>query len=327
MSAKPLLWSPAIYEHKAALVGRDVAEVAFSADLLAEASLAEYETYRTDYLTAGVDVYNVEAEACGAVVKATGAKTCPEIIDRLYDIDALPEQLLLPDVDQAGRFAMLLEAGQQVHAKIGEVCGVFVPASGPASIAAKMVGLQNLIMAMAFESESAARLLEFCTKLAEAWCARIRQAGLDVIVFDSVVAPPMISPQMYVRWVQPLHARLGALLESSGQSVRPLIVGGDTTALAVPLVETGANMLICDFPAEAAQFAAALPEGADVQIRRNVNPQVLAGSDEQLARAGLELAKDMTHFARPIAGTGILPYDANPAAFAKLREATEFHIQ
>jgi hypothetical protein len=39
----PIKWEPAIYEHKAALIGKSPAEVANSADLLTEALLKEYK--------------------------------------------------------------------------------------------------------------------------------------------------------------------------------------------------------------------------------------------------------------------------------------------
>jgi hypothetical protein len=60
---------PAIYEHKAALIGKTPSEVAQSEELLVYAALAEFETYRPDLLTVGMDVYNVEAEALGCKVK------------------------------------------------------------------------------------------------------------------------------------------------------------------------------------------------------------------------------------------------------------------
>jgi len=42
------LFCPAIYEHKAKLIGESVARVAQDTDLLVKAVLAEYETYQPD---------------------------------------------------------------------------------------------------------------------------------------------------------------------------------------------------------------------------------------------------------------------------------------
>ena len=119
MKSERMLWEPAIYEHKAALIGRGVGEVANSAELLGEAVLAEYETYRADLLTVGVDVYNVEAEACGAKVVAGDAEACPDIPVPLWDLASLPADVALPEVPGAGRFALLLRAGRRVADRLG----------------------------------------------------------------------------------------------------------------------------------------------------------------------------------------------------------------
>lgn len=323
MKSQQLLWEPAIYEHKAALIGREVGEVAFSSELLTEAVLAEHEVYQADFLTVGVDVYNVEAEACGAMLKATGPKTCPEIPEPLFDLSHLPKQLDLPAIPQAGRFEVILAAGSRANEQIGNVCSVRVAASGPGSIAGKLVGLEKLILALALGEESAIRILEFAAELSEAWCRSLRAAGLDVILFDSVAAPPVMSPDMYVASILPLHKRIMSLLDGLGQRNRPLIIGGDTVPIAGRLLESGATTLICDFPGNARAFAAALTQDTPIQVRRNINPQVLTGSDEQLDCAAMRLAADLKSFARPIAGTGILPYDTDPERFHILRKIVE----
>ena len=54
-----LPWEPAIYEHKAALIGLSPAEVSRSADLLARSLEAEHRAYAADFMTVGIDVYNI----------------------------------------------------------------------------------------------------------------------------------------------------------------------------------------------------------------------------------------------------------------------------
>ena len=72
MLQKSLPWQPAIYEHKAALIGRTPIEVACNAAMFAQALLKEYEVYGADFLTVGLDVYNIEAEALGAELTVPG---------------------------------------------------------------------------------------------------------------------------------------------------------------------------------------------------------------------------------------------------------------
>ncbi len=320
MNRKRLLWEPAVYEHKAALIGRAVGEVACSAELLREALLAEHEAYQADFLTVGVDVYNVEAEACGAELAIIGPKACPEIARPPLDLADMPKQLDLPPVPQAGRFEVLLQAGLRVAERLGDTCSVRVAASGPASIAAKLVGLEELITAIALGQEGACRILAFAAALAKEWARCLRGAGLDVIVFDSLAAPPVIIPPLYQEVIGPLHKEIMSLLEDSGQSDRPLIIGGDTTAILSHIAASGTTTVICDFPASAQAFAKALPAGAPLKVRRNVDPQVFSGTHAQLLQAARQLRSDLELFARPIAGTGILPYDSDPAKLRTFRD-------
>ncbi len=187
-----------------------------------------------------------------------------------------------------------------------------VAASGPCSIAAKLVGLQELIVSLAMGEDSATKILSFAETLTEQWCRCLRGAGLDVIVFDSVVAPPMLSPAMYHQAILPLHKKIMSLLADLGQTDRPLIIGGQTTPIVSDLVNSGATMIICDFTENANAFAAALGSDTTIQVRRNVNPQILFGDDDKLLNSARQLAADLALFPRPIAGTGILSYDSNP---------------
>ena len=316
----PLSWEPAIYEHKAALIGEPVGRVARSAALLAAAMNAERAAYHADFLTVGVDVYNIEAEACGAVVTDGAPDACPEIRCPLWDLAALPATLAQPNVPGAGRFAMLLQAAAGARLAAGSAC-IRIAAAGPVSIASKLVGIEPLVLALALEEEPAGRLLEFTTQLNIAWCRAIRDAGFDAIVYDSAAAPPMLSPDMYRRTIAPLHRRVMGQLEASGQAERPLVVGGDATAIAADMVEAGANSVVCDFAADAAAFARAVA-GRDVRVRRNANPQHLARRDS-LPPAASQLVADLWLFGRPVAGTGILPYSFDPALLREFRDLVD----
>lgn len=310
-------WEPALYEHKAALLGLPVMAVATSAEHLAAAVRREAELYRPASLVVGIDIYNVEAEACGGCLIDTGPRSCPELRPPGWTLDALPAQLALPAVPGAGRFPLLLEAGRRVRDALpGQT--VRVAASGPVAIAAKLVGLEPLAMALMLGEEPADRLLDFATELAAAWCGALRAAGLDVIVFDSMASPPLIGPSLYRRAIAPRHARLMALLAARGQAERPLILGGDTSAIAADLATTGATALLCDFTADAARFAAALPAGHGLLIRRNLAPGVVTQPPERQAAALATLRTELARFPRATAGTGILPYETPPAALQAL---------
>ena len=83
-----LKWEIAVYEHKAALIGRSPAEVANSVELLVQALLREHEIYQADYLTVGLDVYNLEAEALGAALVVPDVNACPDLAGPIFNLEA-----------------------------------------------------------------------------------------------------------------------------------------------------------------------------------------------------------------------------------------------
>lgn len=321
-----LAWEPAIYEHKAALIGESPGAVSRSADLLARALLAEYETYRSDYMTVGIDVYNVEAETVGAVLSESDERSCPEIrTPHLSVDDFVPPPL--PD-GNAGRFPLLIQAARIASDALGGVTELRIAASGPVSIAAKLVGIERLIIGLAMDEPGAVAALAYAESLVMVWIETIRNAGFEAILFDSNASPPVCSPAMYEAHVAPRHRRIMHLLEKSGQKNRALILGGDTTPIVTGMCGAGATIIICDYAAKAAPFAEALSESGNgsVEVRRNIDPAQFtrAGSTEESAVEAY--LSDLRRFQHPIAGTGILPFDAVPEAYLafKSRVTEEF---
>ncbi|TFH66481.1 MAG: hypothetical protein E4G90_03325, partial [Gemmatimonadales bacterium] len=126
-----LPWEPAIYEHKAALIGRSPEEVSHSANLLTAAILEEIRIYQADFVTVGIDVYNVEAQACGAQVVTTGPQACPEIPIPPWSVERLPRELEVPAIPREGRFQLLLDAARRVTDIFTGSSSMFVDTSRP----------------------------------------------------------------------------------------------------------------------------------------------------------------------------------------------------
>jgi uroporphyrinogen decarboxylase len=185
------------------------------------------------------------------------------------------------------------------------------------------VGLEPLVTSLALGEPAAEAVLDLTTEVALRWIGLIRSAGFDAMVFDSSAAPPMLSPDLYRRSVRPLHARLMRLMQ--GQKHLPLILGGNTTSIVGDLSSTGADYLVCDFPADAARFAQACPAG--VTARRNVDPRLICDPAHDLVELADALLDDVTmfehHGLHPVAGTGVLPYDTNPRRVQALRDAIQ----
>jgi uroporphyrinogen decarboxylase len=317
MGGVDMLWQPAVYEHKASLIGKSPVEVANSSELLTQAVLKEHEIYGADYITVGLDVYNIEAEAMGMSLRVPHENACPDLEGRLFDLKALPEQLNPPSIPGDGRFGLFLEAGQRVQASIGTATSVRVAASGPITMASKLVGVEPMILSLCMEDGAADRLLAFTAEISQGWCRCLRQHDLKVALFESIVAPPMFSPAMFESVALPLLQQLMQGLKESGQTDCELVIGGDTTAIANLLPRTGANILLCDYATDASAFQAALGDDSQLRVRRNINPQELRDPTPQTVEA---FCSDLSRLRHPIAGTGILPYDFPPKRLIAFKE-------
>ncbi len=315
-----MLWEPAVYEHKAALIGKSPAEVANSAELLTEAVLREHETYRADYITVGLDVYNIEAEAMGAPLLVPEQNACPEVARRIYDLNALPERLVVPPIPDAGRFRLLLDAGQRIRREIADSTRVRMAASGPVTLAAQLVGIEPLILSLCMDDGSASRLLKLTGEVIEAWCVCLREHDLEVTLFESIVAPPMFSPKMFEDVAVPLLSHLIDGLKASGQSECEMVIGGNTAAIASLLPATGGDILLCDYATDASAFRAGVGDDSGIRIRRNINPTSLLDASQQTTETFI---RELSLFTNPIAGTGILPYDFPAERLHAFRDAVE----
>mgnify|MGYP002533940202 CR=1 FL=1 len=299
-------FAPAVYEHKAGLLGCSPTEVSSSAALLAEAVEREYAVYRSDFLTVGVDLYNLELEAMGLPLIGR------ESPDHCAEIGTVPENFV-PEIriPGSGRYELMLAAADLLNGKLGEAA-LRIAATGPATLTAKLLGPERFIMGLADEDAATLALLDRMTQVTLRWSSVIRSRGYDVIVFDSMAAPPLFSPFFYENWLLPRHRAVMEFLEHSGQKLRELVIGGDTTPIAGMLRDSGANVLLCDYAASAGEWRRELGDDTEIHVRRNLNAELLADrSGWPVLRDNL--LRDLERFSRPVLGTGILSYAFPPS--------------
>jgi uroporphyrinogen decarboxylase len=313
---------PAVYEHKAALVGVTPSLLARNAELLERALSRELDLYESDALTVGCDVYNVEAEAVGARVRFYETNDVPSIETRPLrpgqDVRSLP----LPDPERCGRMPVFLEAGRRIQARHGADVLVRGALSAPFSMACELVGDEVLLTALLDDPEWAASLLDFCSIAVEAYGKAFVDRGLGVILFDSHAAPPLVSPALYRSLILPPTARTIAYFRRDLEvPLVPYIVGGNTAPLLGPLLETGTNSVLCDFNSDLTAFVERLKD-EPVCLRANLDPRFLeaAGPADITAAARRVLAVGAGH-PRFVLGTGILPYDLPPEKVLAVRRA------
>ena len=304
------LFCPAVYEHKARLIDRSPSEVCRDSKLLTESVLAEYDIYRPDMLTVGIDIYSIEAEAlgCGVFYPDT-IDGVPSIENRILNSVAELQQLHPIDPQQSCRMPMMIEAACNVHQRLGSEVFVRACVSGPFTIAAELVGIEQLLMAMMLEPQSFDMLLERCAQVATAYGTAFLQRGLEVCMFDSQAAPPLVPPDMFRERIMPSVRRVFATYKQAGATFIEYVIGGDTTANAESLYASGADIVLSDFPSDAEAFISAMPQSGTL-LRRNIDPAIIEASPPQDIRQAVTEVIDLCkRHPRVMVGSGVLAYN------------------
>ena len=317
-------FAPAVYEHKAALIGRTPSEIARSAALLERALLREYEVYGADVLTVGVDVYNVEAEAAGARVRFPSSNDVPSIEARPLGPGEEVRGRKIPDPEKNGRMPVFLEAGRRVQSELGRTVFIRGALCAPFSLACELVGPEEVLMALLDRPEWSVSLLDYCAEIVKAYGRGFVGRGLGIVLFDSHASPPLVSPDLYRRIILPPTSRVVSFFRNDlGIPLVPYIMGGDTALLLDSLLATGTNAILCDFKADLRFFVERL-KTTDVLLRANLDPGFLlqASLSEIETRARVVLEAGRIH-PRFMLGTGILPYDLPPDKVLAVRRALE----
>ena len=313
-------FAPSVYEHCARLIGRTPWAVSRDSTLLLEGQSAAYELYRHRPVVVGVDIYNLEAEAYGAVVEEPEGNGIPAIKRPVCpSLDAV-RALQSVDLSGRGRIPMVIDVGRRLKVRWPDA-DVRIPVSGPFSIAANVMGFEELLCAALIDPEETGETLLALGRGQERFCRAVLQAGLDIAFFESAAAPPLLSPGMFRQIEFPaLQATLQAAAAVAGHPV-PCVIGGDTTPILPEILATGTRYVIC--PAETNQraFLAALASHPEVMARVNMSPAITAGGtwDEIRAEVDRILALIGTRKAACL-GTGALPYETPPENVLKIKE-------
>jgi len=312
---------PAVYEHKAALIGASPSQMARDVGLFEKALIREVEIYDPDMLVVGCDVYNVEAEAAGCAVFYPDSNDVPRVVERVLSVGGNLSKVKLPDPAKAGRMPLHLEVGRRIQERFGKERIVRGALSAPFSLASELVGPESLLVAMMDMPDWVAMLLSLTSEMVKSYGRAFVERGLGVILFDSHASPPLTSPQLYRRLIlPPTAAVIRYFREKLGLPLVPYIMGGDTTVLVEDMLRTGANNILCDFRADLGFFVRRLKE-EPILLRANLDPAFLYSQPvdrvKEKVREVLTIGRQHPRF---LMGTGILPYDIGPEKVIAVRE-------
>jgi uroporphyrinogen decarboxylase len=315
---------PAVYEHKAALIGETPSRMSRDAALFEKAIVREIEVYLPDMVVVGCDVYNVEAEAAGCKVRFYDSNDVPSICETVIAPGGDISCLKVPSPQKDGRMPVNLETGERIQRYFGRERIIRGALSAPFSLASELAGPEQILMALIDRPEWVSELLAFSASVIKAYGKAFVERGLGVILFDSHASPPLVSPELYKRIILPPTAGVIRYFRSElGVPLVPYIMGGDTGLLLDSILETGTNNILCDFKSDLGYFVNYL-EDKPALLRANLDPYflLLTPPDQIKARVREVLAVGRRHPGFML-GTGILPYDMPSGKIFAVREALE----
>jgi uroporphyrinogen decarboxylase len=312
-------FAPAIYEHAAACINKTPWEVSREADLLFRAHAEAYRLYEHRPIVPGIDIYNVEAEAYGARIESPEGNAIPSIVQ--HPCEGVRDILGLrhPDPTRSERLPMILETACRLKEEFPDA-EVHVPLSGPFSLASGLLGFDTLLCDVMTDPETS---LQSFLHLADGQiviCEAVARAGLQVMLFESGAAPPLLSPGLFRDLVLPPVKRL----IQSGTAVfgdpPAFIIGGNTVPILDALLATGTRYLICPDETDQATFMEKIAARADVTVRINIDPGVFATGPWERVAPELERAASLARM-KPNTqiGSGVLPYETEAGLVIKAR--------
>ncbi|MEG0807318.1 MAG: uroporphyrinogen decarboxylase family protein [Alistipes sp.] len=153
-------------------------------EMHARAILALNKRYPADACSVIMDL-TVEAEAFGACI-AFPEEAVPSVTEILVHNRQEIEALQIPSL-QAGRIPQYLKANRIVSDAIGDK-PLLAGCIGPFSLAGRLFGMTELMMAIFTEPETIQLLLAKCTQFIGEYCQALKQAGAQGVVIAEPAA-------------------------------------------------------------------------------------------------------------------------------------------
>lgn len=316
---------PAIYEHKGYLIDKTPSQICRSAELLVEGLEAELARYKPDFLTVGIDVYNVEAEALGCkIVYFDDSPDVPGVEDFPVKQRSDFDKLGIPDPTTDGRMPLYLEAAKEIQKRHGDHIKIRGALTGPFSLASELVGAENFIVLTMQDPQFTVKLMEFTARVAAEFGKAFLDLGIEPIIFDSRAMPPLCSPEIFREVVSKVYKRvLIPELKGTGAVHVPLIIGGDTTPILDAIIDTDATQILCDFEGDIEMFKAKALKN-NLALRVNVDPRLLhLGPVEKIEDFAMNILNKCWDHRGFILGTGVAAYDCPPEHIDAVRGCLE----
>jgi uroporphyrinogen decarboxylase len=311
---------PSVYEHAARVIGKSPWEVSRDVELLSKAHIEAYRLYRHRPIVVGIDIYNLEAEAYGAVVGRAAGNAIPAISK--YPCSSVKELLTIKPFDPktAGRIPMVIEAAGRICDNCPDA-DVRIPLSGPFSLAANLVGFENLLCEIITGPDLVAEALRHLVAGQVEFCKQVVRNGLDIAFFESAATPPLLSPQNFrdieLEALKEIMQKTAAVV---GHPV-PCIMGGDTLPILDDILQTGTGYVCCPAKTNQQKFMEKMRSHPEVTVRINMDARAITSKNFEVLEKEVDRVLALTDNGPNVCiGTGCLPFEAEPEVVLKTKE-------
>lgn len=176
--AVPIMTHPGIET-----IGKRVVDACRDGEVHAQAILALNDKYPSAATTVIMDL-TVEAEAFGAEVQFAPDEV-PNVVGRLLSTKEEVDSLIVPPL--AARIPEYLKANRIVANAIGDK-PVFAGCIGPFSLAGRLYGLTEIMMALYLEPDTIKVLLEKCARFISSYILALKDTGVNGVIMAEPAA-------------------------------------------------------------------------------------------------------------------------------------------
>lgn len=312
---------PQVFGHAAMMQGVPLDAYVQDGDLIARCQADALDRYRYDAVFTVMDV-SVEAEAMGASLRYfTNAYPVIETrpLAAADDWSTFP----MPDPGRAGRMPEMLKALKILRHDLGDRFPVVGCVMGPLTLAAQLLGAEEVLYLAIDEPERFAGLLDFSAEVALRFGVAQIEAGAHIpLVFDPFASPAVIPAQLFREFELPHLKRVFEGFARHGALASWLHIAGPAQPILHLYPSAGVDIANFDYCVSPAEARYRLPASC---LDGNVRPMsFIDGSPEDIRAEASSLLGSFRDRRGFILSSGCeIPPESKPENVAALVEAAK----
>ena len=253
-------------ETMAPLLNMSIDAYYHSAEMMCQLEEYLFENFRSDEAGLSTTLRGM-AEAMGSEIKYYDHNIAqlkkPALT--LQDIDSAK----LVDVDKDGRLPIILEGLRLVKERLGDKVPISATVTGPFSVAAMVLGTENLLKGMIKKPDKIRQLMEVIAENNNRYIQRLIDMEIGIGFADPVSSTALISPRHYEQFSLPYFQKNVDFIKSQGAGCG-LHICGTSRKLWDMLKETGISGFSLDNVESLTEAKEVL--GSHMCIQGNVPP-------------------------------------------------------